>query len=72
MEAVRQLDQDHSDVLDDGQQHLAERARLPRFGGLVAQPPDLGDAIDAERDVFPEFALDQAERGGGVLDRVVQ
>ena len=72
MDTVGQLDQDHPDVLNHRQEHLAKRLGLPSLRGVVAQPPDLGHAIDAPGDLGTECPFQLLDRDCGVFHRIVQ
>ena len=54
VQPVGQLDQDHADVVDHRQQHLAEVLRLPLFARRKRNGADLGHALDDVRDFGPE------------------
>src|SRR6185436_11270330 len=69
--AIRELHENHADVVHHGEQHLAEVLRLPLLGGRERDGADLGDPFDHVRDVGAEELLDALDRGEGVFDDVV-
>ena len=72
VEPVGQLDQDHADVVDHRQQHLAEVLGLPLLARGELDRAELGDALDDVRDVGAEKLLDALDRRLRVLDDVVE
>ena len=83
METVGKLDQDHANVVDHREEHLAQALRLvflfPRGHcpaiGDVPGPGDLtelGDAVDQVRDPAPERRADLLLGDIGVLHRIVK
>ena len=72
VDAIGQLDQNDPDILNHRQDHLAEGLGLAGFGRVVAEPSDLGHAVDAARDLPSEFPAKQRYRCRRVLDNVVQ
>ena len=72
MQAIGELHEDHADVVDHRQQHLAEVLRLALFGRRERDRADLGDAFDDVRDVFAERLADLFRGGERVFDDVVQ
>ena len=72
VEPVGELDQDHAHVLRHRHDHLAVVLRLRLLAALEADPGELGDAFDEQRDVRPECGAELVEIGVGVLDHVVQ
>jgi hypothetical protein len=72
VEPVAELDQDDPDVAGHGQEHLAEVLRLALLARAPRQLAELGHAVDQEGDLLAEDLGQLLDRGGGVLDRVVQ
>ena len=72
VQAVRQLDDQHPQVLRHRDEHLAHRGGLLCLLGVELDPIELGDAVDDHRDLVTELALDVGQRDAGVLDGVVQ
>ena len=72
MQAVGQLDEDHADVVDHGQEHLAHVLRLALLARGEIDLADLGDALDDVRHLLAEFLLDLLDGDRGVFHRVVQ
>ena len=72
VKAVAELDDDHADVVDHREQHLAEVLGLPLLARRKRNGADLGDAFDDVRDLRPEEFLDALDRRQGVFDHVVQ
>ena len=72
MQAIGQLHQDHADVVDHRQQHLAEVFRLPLFARRKGDGADLGDALHHVSDFGPEMLLDFFDRRQRVFDDVVE
>ncbi len=70
--AVGQLHHDDADVLDHGEQHLAEALRLAVLGGEEVQLTQLGQAVDAARDFLAELLANLFDGDAGVLDDVVK
>ena len=56
MQPVGQLDQDDADVLDHGEQHLADALGLAVLAVGEVDFAQLGDAVDAARHVLAEGA----------------
>ena len=72
VQPVRELDEDHADVVDHREQHLAEALRLPLLARRELQRRQLRHALDDMRHLFAEqlpHLLDGVRR---VLDDVVQ
>jgi hypothetical protein len=69
---VRQLHQDDADVVDHGEQHLAEILRLALLARGKRDGSDLGDALDQVGHFRAEQLADLLDRRQGVLDHVVQ
>ncbi len=59
---VRELDEQHSDVLGHRDEHLAQRGGLLRLLRVELQAIQLGDAVDDGGDFRPELALESARR----------
>ena len=72
VEAVRELDQDHADVLGHRDDHFAEVFRLLLFGSLESDLGKFRDAVDEFGDVGSEFLFDLRERRVRVFDGVVE
>jgi hypothetical protein len=72
VQAVGELDQQHSDVARDGKQELAEILRLLGLLGDEVELLDLGQSIDQGADLAPEHGVDFGTRGFGILDGIVQ
>ncbi len=72
VETVRELDEDHADVLGHRDDHLAVVLRLRLLAALEADPRQLGDAFDELRDLGAELAAHLVDVGRGVLDDVVE
>ena len=72
VEPIRQLHQDHADVVDHREQHLAEVLRLPLLARRELDRAQLGDAFHDVRHVGAEELLDTLDRRLRVLDDVVQ
>ena len=72
MEPVRELDEDDAQVAGHGQQHLAEVLGLLGAVAVEVETRELGHAFDQARHLVPEALLHLIERGGGVLDDVVE
>ena len=69
---VGQFDQDHADVVDHRQQHLADAFGLPLLAGVEVELAQFGDAVHAPRHLFAEDLADLLDGGAGILDHVVQ
>ena len=72
VQAVGQLDEHHADVVDHGQDHLADALGLGFFARGEIDFADLGDALDDVRDLLAEFPADVVDGERGVFDGVVQ
>jgi hypothetical protein len=72
VEPVGELDEQDADIVDDGEQELAEILALRRLLRDQVELLDLGQPVHQPADIGPEHALDLLERGGRVLDRVMQ
>ena len=72
VQPVGELHQDHADVVDHRQQHLAEVLRLPLLARRELNRAELGHPFDDVRDVGAEQLLDPLDRRLGVLDDVVE
>ena len=55
VQAVRQLDDDHANVVDHGQQHLADALGLPFLARGEIDLAQFGDAIHAARHFLAEL-----------------
>ena len=72
MQAVRQLDEQHADILGHGEQEFAQvlrRALVFRHGLDLGE---LGHAVDQPRHLGSEIGLDILDRGQRVFDRVMK
>ncbi len=72
VQAIGELDENHADVVDHRQQHLAEGLGLPLLAGREGDGADLGDAFDDVSDFGPEQLTDAFDGGERVLDDVVE
>ena len=72
VQAVGELDQQHPDVIGNGQQELAQVLGLLGLLGDEVEPFELGEAFDQRTDVLAEHLVDLGPGGGGILDGVVQ
>jgi len=70
--AVRELDHDDADVLRHRQDHLAVRLGLGLLARAELDARELRDAVDEQRDLLAELALDIVARRARVLEHVVQ
>ena len=72
MQAVGQLDQDDADIVDHGQQHLADAFGLAFLARGQVELAQLGDPVDAAGHLVAELLADLFDRRGGVFDHIVQ
>ena len=72
VQPVGELDEQHADVVGDGQQELAQVLGLLGLLGHQVELLQLGQALDQTADVMAEQAVDLGAGGVGVLDGVVQ
>jgi len=72
VQPVGELDEDDTNVVDHGQDHLAQVFRLLFFPGGKIDLSDFGDAFDNVRDLLAEFLANIDGGDGGVFDRIVQ
>ena len=72
VQAVGELDQEHADIVGDGEQELAEILRLLGLARHQFQPLQLGQALDQRADLMAKNLVDLGPRRLGVLDGVVQ
>ena len=72
VQPVGELDQQHADVVGDGEQKLTQVFRLLRFLGDEIELFQLGQSLDQNADVVTEQALDLGTGGVGILDGVVE
>ena len=72
VQAVGQLHQDHADVVDHREQHLAEVLRLPLLARRKRDGADLRHAFDDVGDLGAEELFDPLDRGQRVFHDVVQ
>ncbi len=70
--AVGELDENHPDVVDHRQEHLAEVFRLAFLGGRERDGADFRDAFDDMRDFRAEKLLDAFDARERVFDDVVE
>jgi hypothetical protein len=72
VQAVGELDEQHAHVGRDGEEEFSEILALGGAFRDEVEALDLGEAVDEFADLRPEGGLDLLERGGRILDRVVQ
>ena len=72
VQPVGELDQQHADVVAQGEQELAQILGGALVLRLRLDLAELGDAVDQPGDVLAEQLLDLLGRGERVLDRVVE
>jgi hypothetical protein len=72
VQAIGELDEDHANVVDHRQQHLAVVLGLPLLAGREGDLGDLGDPFHDVEHVDPEVLLDALGCREGVLEHVVQ
>ncbi len=72
VEAVRELHEQHADVLRHVQEHLAKALGLTVLLRGEVELRELGDPVDEEHHLLAELVLHLVERRGGVFDGVVQ
>ncbi len=72
VEAVRELDQDHPQVRDHRQEHLAEGLRLLLLARDVGELADLRQAVDEIGDLVAELLGDRLFGRQGVFEDVVE
>ena len=72
VQAVADLDQDHADVLGHRHEHLAQILHLLLLQRGELHAGQLGHALDQLGNGLAELLGNVTERGGGVLDAVVQ
>src|ERR1035437_4579562 len=72
VDAVGQFDQDDADILDHGEQHLADAFGLPVFGGENIELGEFGDAIDATGHLGAELLAHLIDGDAGVLHDIVE
>jgi len=72
VQPVRELDQDHADVLGHRDDHLAVVLGLGLLAALEADPGELRDALDEPGDLVAERGAHVVDVGLGVLDDVVE
>ena len=72
VQPVRELDQDHADVLGHRDDHLAVVLRLRLLAALELDPRQLRDALDEPRDLVAELGAHVVDVRLRVLDDVVQ
>ena len=69
---VGEFDDDDADVIDHGEQHLADVFGLTGFGSEQVEAADFGGAFDEAGDIGAELFGDGGERNFGVFDDVVE
>jgi hypothetical protein len=72
VDAVSKLDEDHADVVDHGEKHLADVLCLARLGSHDIETADLGDALDEAGDFVAKAFLETGKGKFGVFDDVVK
>ena len=72
VQTIGELDQDDADVVDHGQQHLAEVLCLPFLARRERDGADLGHPFDHVGDFGTEVLLNLLDRRQGVFDDVMQ
>lgn len=72
VEAIGKFDQEHADVVRNGEQQLAKIFRLLGLFGDKVELLDLGEAFDQGADILAEEVVYLLPRRGRILDRVVQ
>ncbi len=72
VQAVGELDENHADVVDHREQHLAEVLRLPLLARRKLDRAEFGDPFHHVRDVRPEQLTDALNGGLRVLHDVVE
>ncbi len=72
MQAIGELDQEHADVVGNGEQELAQVLRLLGLARDELQPFQFGQALDQRADLVTEDLVDLGACRLGVLDGVVQ
>jgi hypothetical protein len=58
VDAIGKLDEDHADVVDHGEKHLADVFRLASLRSHDVETTDLGDALDEAGDFVAEALLE--------------
>ena len=72
VQAVREFDEHHADVIDHGEHHLAQIFRLLLFAGGEIDFADLGHAFDNVRDLLAELLANIDDGDGSIFHRVMQ
>ncbi len=72
VQSVGEFDQQHANVIRNGEQELAQVFRRAFVVGLRLNLRQFGDAINQSRDLRAEFDLDFLHRGQRILHRVVE
>jgi hypothetical protein len=72
VQAVRELHENHADVVHHREQHLAEILGLPLFARGEGDRADFRDTFDHVRHLGTEELLDSLDGGQRVLDNIVQ
>ena len=72
VQAIRQLDEHHTNVVHHGQDHLANVFGLARFRSQKIQPVDFRDPFDKESDLRPEAFGDALRGYARILHNIVQ
>ena len=72
VQAVGQFHHHHPNIVDHGQQHLADILGLARFRSEQVEPADFGGAFHQARHIRAEMFGDRLQRNFGVFDHIVQ
>ena len=72
VQAVSQFHEHHTNIVDHGQEHLANVFRLPVFRGDHVEAADLGDASDQQGNFGTEAFLNARNRELRVFDDVME
>ena len=72
VQAVGELDEQHANVVGDGEQELAQVLGLLGLPGNEFELFQLGQTLDQAADIMAEQAVDLGAGGVGILDGVVQ
>ena len=72
MKPIRELDENHADIVDHGQEHLADVFGLARFGPEKIDTADFRGSFDDPGDIGTEHVRDLLNRNSGVFNDVVQ
>lgn len=72
IDAITQLDQEHTDVLSHGHDHFPETLSLGIFPRREIDFSELGHPVDQSCDLGAKIVLDVFDSNGGVFDDVVE